>query len=70
MEKREKLPLSRHVFSVFQYMGIIIIFIKNLSQYVFISISCLLYACLLADYQSAWQEGRNCFRDIENSINC
>lgn len=51
-------------------MGIILIFIKNLSKYVFISISCLLYACLLAGSQSAWQEGRNCFRDIENNINC
>lgn len=51
-------------------MGIILIFNKNLSEYVFISILCLLYACLLADYQSAWQEGRNYFRDIENNINC
>lgn len=51
-------------------MGIILIFNKNLSQYVFIFISCLLCACLFADYQSAWQEGRNYFRDIENNINC
>lgn len=70
MEKREKLSVSRHVFPVFQHMGIILIFNKNLSQYVFIFISCLLCACLFADYQSAWQEGRNYFRDIENNINC
>lgn len=34
-------------------MGIIIIFIKNLSKYSFISVLCILYACILADYKSA-----------------
>lgn len=70
MEKQRKLLVFRYVFPVFQCVRFILIFIKNIFQYAFISVSCLLYACLIADYQSVWQEGKIYFYYIENNINC
>ena len=46
--------LSRHVLPFF-YMGIVIIFIKSLSEYSFISVLCIPYACIVADFKSACQ---------------
>ena len=50
-------------------MGIIIIFIKNLSKYSFISVLCILYARILADYKSGCREGIIFLINNRNIIN-
>lgn len=51
-ERRVCCPAS---FFRFFYMEIVIIFIKSLSEYSFISVLCIPYACIVADFKSACQ---------------
>ena len=54
-EKGGKARLLSRLILPFFYMEIVIIFIKSLSEYSFISVLCIPYACIVADFKSACQ---------------